>query len=207
MAFELPKLAIDQSIVEQNGKPSLAFHKWWQLVINKITSIISDLEQQVSDIQAAQAAANAAQTAAATAQTAANTAQIAATTAQNAANTTQAITDLTGSGVLGASITATDVGSDVSISISAHTRTYADGTSVSVNSGNLAGLSYSTTYYIYYNDPSRAGGAVSYQATTTASNAVQTGDKHLVGSVTTPAALGSPSSGKYVLPPGLGSLY
>jgi hypothetical protein len=112
--------------------------------------------------------------------------------------------------VTGATITATDAGADVTITISAHTRHYPqpDGSTVdvAVSGGSLTGRAYSTTYYIYYDDPSRAGGAVTYQSTTSEATAAQIGDRHTVGGVTTPAALGAPKTGGYTRPPGPGQV-
>src|SRR6478736_8598681 len=50
-------------------------------------------------------------------------------------------------------ITATDVGADVTIAIAAHVRRYGNGTELAVGAGSVTGLSYSTTYGIYYDDP------------------------------------------------------
>jgi hypothetical protein len=114
---------------------------------------------------------------------------------------------LTGSGVTGASITATDAGVSATIAISAHTRVYADGSSVAVNAGSVTGQPYATLVYIYYDQPTRTGGAVSYQATTSQSTGAQTGSRHLVGQVLTPAAAAAPTLGDYVGAPGFGGIY
>ena len=135
--------------------------------------------------------------------TAANSA---ANAANSAANAAKAIAALTNSGVLDATLTATDAGSSASIAVTSHTRVYGDNTSVSVSAGVITGLTYSTTYYVYYDQASRLGGPVSYQATTSKTVAVQTGDRHLVGSITTPASAGAAITGKYVEPSGLGSI-
>lgn len=113
---------------------------------------------------------------------------------------------LTFSGVTGAVLTATDAGSSATITISSHTRLYGDSTSVSVNTGSVTGLAYDTVYYIYYDQASRLGGAVTYQATTVESVAAQLNDRHLVGSVKTPPALGGATNGLLVRPSGLGSI-
>jgi len=113
---------------------------------------------------------------------------------------------LTNSGVTGITISAVDAGSNCTISISNHTRVYGDGVSVSVTGGSITGLAYSTLYYVYYDQASRAGGTVTYVATVVKASAAQVNDRHLVGSVTTPAALGSAVTGKYVDLSGLGSL-
>lgn len=187
------------AIVDRNGVPTLQEQAREQRNLEAI-------ENAVNAVIAAQNAADAANAAAATANAAAATAQTAATNAQTAADDATATTAIANSYVTGVTITATDAGANVTISITAHTRVYADGTSVSVNAGNITGLAYSTTYYIYYDQASRAGGAVTYQATTSSTTAAQLGDRHTVGSVTTPAAAGPPETGDFVLPPGVGSI-
>jgi hypothetical protein len=148
------------------------------------------------EIQAALAALDAATAAA---QAAADNANAAATATTNA-------TSLANSYVSGLTLTATDAGSSATITISAHTRVYGDGASVSVSGGSLTGLAYDTTYYIYYDQPSRAGGSVTYQSTTDPTLAAQTGDRHVVGSTNTPLAAGAPIDGNPVLPPGSGAI-
>jgi hypothetical protein len=172
------------------------FERYWDEAMRSIESNINALLA----IPGIQVAIDAANTAAANANTAADAAVDAAADAARVAA-------LTNSGVSGITITATDSGSNCTITISAHTRVYGDGTSVSVNGGSVTGLAYSTQYYMYYDQPSRLGGAVSYAATTVKLDAAQTGDRHLVGTVTTPAALGTPVSGKYVDLSGLGSIF
>lgn len=120
--------------------------------------------------------------------------------------TTLARVKLGSSYTSGASISAADVGSDVTVTISAHTRIYADGTSVSVGGGTVTGLPFSTLYYIYYDDKALAGGAVTYAATTSSATAAQINGRHLVGSVTTPADGAPPKVGDNPRPPGVGEL-
>ena len=153
---------------------------------------------------AAQAAADAAQADATTAISDAATAQSTATTAQTTADTAKKDDKISASWTSpGSVLSATDAGSDATISIAAHTRNYGDGTTVSVSSGSLTGKAYSTTYYVYYNDSSLAGGAVTYVATTSPTTAApnRTNGRHAVGKITTPAAAGAPTSGGTV-PPG-----
>jgi hypothetical protein len=161
------------------------------------------IETQINDILDVQAATDAANAAAAAADAAAAAAQ---TTADDITSSNA----LANSFVTGATITATDVGSDVTITISAHTRKYPqpDGSTVdvAVSGGSLTARAYSTTYYIYYDDPSRAGGAVTYQSTTSQATAAQIGDRHTVGGVATPAALGAAKTGGYTSPPGPGQI-
>lgn len=107
---------------------------------------------------------------------------------------------------VGVTISAADVGADVTVTIGAHTRYYADGTSVSVNGGTVTGQPFSTLLYIYYDDSALAGGAVTYAATTSAATAAQVNGRHLVGRVTTPANGAPPETGDPPEPPGVGEL-
>jgi hypothetical protein len=203
MAFDLPLLPQFEPTWPQ-------MQVWWQQVVEALKEqetaqdeLIQALADAVAAIQAAQDAADAANAAAAAA-------DAAATAAQQTANEITAASELGSSYVSGLTITATDAGIDVTISISAHTRHYPqpDGSvaDVAVNGGSLLGRAYSTVYYIYYDDPARAGGAVSYQSTTTEATAAQVGDRHTVGAVTTPAALAAPTGGSVTRPPGVGTL-
>lgn len=102
----------------------------------------------------------------------------------------------------GAAISGTDAGSNATVTVSAHTRLYGS-TSVAVNGGSVTGLGYATRQFIYYDDPTDAGGAVSYAATTTQADALTSDtnpNRHFVATIITPAAAappttGSPSSG------------
>lgn len=158
----------------------------------------------------AAAAAAAANAAAIAANAAAASANAAAATAQDTADEVAAVSELANSYVSGITITATDAGTDVTVTMSAHTRHYPqpDGSvsNVAVNGGSITALAYSTNYYIYYDQASRAGGAVTYQATTSDTTAAQIGDRHTVGFVSTPAAAGPPSGGTGTKPPGSGTL-
>lgn len=178
------------------------FERYWDEAMRNIEASINGI-LAIPAIAAALATVTAAAAAANTAAAAANTS---ATTANNAANSSIATTALQSSYPTGLTITATDAGANVTVTISAHNRTYPPSTTVAVNSGSLTGLAYSTTYYIYYDDATRAGGAVTYAYTTTAATAAQTGNRHLVGSVLTPAAAAAPVNGKKVLPPGVGDI-
>lgn len=101
-------------------------------------------------------------------------------------------------------VSATDEGTDVTIAIAVHDRVYADRT-VECDPDTITGLTYSTGYLIYYDDADRQGGAVAYQATTTANDAINTAtnpDRHFVGYVTTPAMGGGGTTGGGGTPPG-----
>lgn len=83
-------------------------------------------------------------------------------------------------------LTATDAGASATVSIAAFTMRVA-GSDLSVNSGSIAALSFSTLYYIYYIDSDFNGGSVTYYATTTKENALAGPDRFFVGSILTPA--------------------
>lgn len=88
-------------------------------------------------------------------------------------------------------ITATDAGTSATISISSSVRKLPGESSqitISYSSGTLTGKVYSTTYYIYADDPSFAGGAVTYVATTDTDDLCALTGRVYFGSVTTPAS-------------------
>lgn len=192
MTLRLTRLDSLVPIVDAQGLPTFQYQRLWQKNAEAIELAVNNIADTVAAIAAANAATAAAQTAANTANTAAATANSAVVVA-NAYPT-------------GLTISATDAGASATISISAHNEVYpqSNGTNVTVavNSGTLTGLAYTTDYWIYYDDPTQAGGAVTYHATTTQATAAQTGSRIAVGAVTTPAALGADVTGKFRLAPG-----
>lgn len=205
--IRLDRLLTFERVANEDGTATFDFQAKWQAVMEEIENSVNAVIDAQNAADAANAAAAAADAAATAAQAAADGAQIAADNAQTAADDVTAQTAIANSYVSGVTITATDAGASATINISAHTRYYADGTNVAVNGGSVTGLAYSTLYFIYYDQPSRAGGAVTYQATTTGATAAQLGDRHTVGSVTTPAAAAPDNTGDFVYPPGVGSIY
>lgn len=196
MALKLPPLNGQTAIVDAQGRPTPQFLQFWQ---RYGAAIVSAFNGQ----QAALEAAGIALTAAETANTAAETAQTAADTAQTAANSTAAATALANSSVTGLTITAADAGSNVTITISAHTRNYGDGTTAAVSGGTLTARPYSTDLWIAYDAPKGTTGAVTYQTfTSVQGNATGNPNRHFVGAVSTPAALGVDVDGIPVIPPG-----
>lgn len=81
-------------------------------------------------------------------------------------------------------LSASDGGGTATISIAAHNVVY-DGGTVAYNSGSITGLAFSTTYYIYTDDPTKAGGAVTYLSTTTSTDVVANSGRYYLGSITT----------------------
>lgn len=89
--------------------------------------------------------------------------------------------------------------------IANHDRHYGNGDIVSVDGDTLAtGEAAGTIVYIYYDDSTRAGGAVTYAYSTVEADAAQLGDRHNVGAVEVPAA--GTASGGYARPPGYGGI-
>lgn len=199
MALRLTRLSTSAPITDSAGNPNSLLIRWWNDVCTSIETSVNGLAGIVAAIQAVQDAAATATAAAASAQTSAQTAHTAAVTAQGTANGTNAFSSLQGSYVSPTNVlTATDAGASATITIAGHNRIYGDGTTVAVTGGALPGLAYSTSFSVYYDDPARAGGAVTYHSTSdpaTASPSAANPDRHFVGAVKTPAALGSPISG------------
>ncbi len=176
----------------------------FEALFSNLNSAITELAVQVDQIAAAQAAADAADAAAAAANAAAAAADAAAIAAQNSADAVQAESSLANSSTTlsPTDIVATDAGASVTITIDAHTRNYGDGTSVAVSAGSVTGVAYTTSVWINYIDVSRAGGAVTYLASTSIVGNGSAPGLHLVGQLTTPAPAGAPVDGIPVLPPG-----
>lgn len=185
-----------------NTKTPTEMHRRINAIIDQVEGNITDLSDVLAQVVAAQSAADAAAADAASAQTTANT-------ANTTANTVQRDDSIADSWVSpGTPLSATDAGANATITIAAHTRKYNDATSVSVNGGSLTGRSYSTLYYIYYDQTSRAGGAVTYQSATNPNTALAgaAAGRHYVGKITTPAAGGGGTTGTYNPPSGGGGV-
>ncbi len=193
MAFSPPQIEWDVRYFDEEGRPTREYQVLFDQLVQ---SIASELGAQAAAI-AAQAAAQDAQDAADTAIAAAASATSDAATAQSAAEGANSVASLTNSGVTPNPLTATDAGADATITVAAHTRIYGDGSTLAIAGPvSLTGRAYSTLYYVYYDDPTRSDTTPTYQ----------TGDRHLVGSITTPAAAAPPEVGDYVGPPGVGGI-
>lgn len=73
---------------------------------------------------------------------------------------------------------------NATISVGAHVLQYGFGT-VAYNSGTILGLLPATNYFVYTDDPTYAGGAVTYLATTTRQNVTANNGRYFVGSIET----------------------
>lgn len=176
-----------------------SFQVWWQQVADAINTqetrqdqIDTDLQQVVSDLADAVADITAA--------------MAAATAAQTAANTAKRNDKITASYTVPAEvITATDAGTDVTITVAAHTRIYGDGTQLAVSGTTITGKAFSTLYGIYYDDASTSDTTPTYLSTTnpTVAQNMYVAGRHRVGVVETPADGGAPEVGGGT-PPGGG---
>lgn len=193
-------------IVDAQGRPTMQFQANWQQTIENIYAQIDAIVQAQQAAAAAQVAADSAQSAAVDAQAAADAADAAASGAQAATEATKAETSLVNSypanPVGGTLIEADNTGA---VTIADHDRVYGDtalNPTVGVD-GDIVGTGAvpGDIVRVYYTDPTRAGGAVTYQFTIDpASPPVQGGDTHSVGAVEIPA--GAPVGGGPVRPPG-----
>lgn len=91
------------------------------------------------------------------------------------------------------------------VTIINHNRVYADAakTTVPVVGGTIKGLALNSQFYVYYDDPTFAGGNVTYHYTTDNTGAAQVGVRHSLGGVATGGAEDTdPIDGGGVSPPG-----
>lgn len=206
--FRLPRIPKGFRIVDpKTGLVAETFRLWWQSLVVKLEAqetAQDDLLAEIADIlditDDLDAAVDAVEAAVIVAEAAADAAQASADDANSVAS-------LTGSGVTPNPLSATDAGADATIIVDAHTRVYGDGATLAIAGPvNLTGRAYSTTYFVYYDDPTRADTTPSYQTTTSEATAAQTGDRHLVGMVLTPAAAAPDNDGDHVRPPGVGGI-
>lgn len=177
----------------QNTQPQL-FERYWDEAMFSIEKNLNALlslpliEQAVID-----------------AQTAADTAQAAADSASSSALASATEASLVNSFPTSATPPILSVASTGTVTISAHQRVYGDSSinpTVSVSGGTLVtGEVAGKIIRVYYDDPARAGGSVTYLWTVDpAPPPVQGNNRHSVGVVTVPGA-GS-SNGSDVKPPG-----
>ncbi|MES2902928.1 MAG: hypothetical protein V4696_01965, partial [Pseudomonadota bacterium] len=178
--FRLPRLPRNVAIIDpRTGYPTIIFQRWMQNFADTIETQEGTQDALLAAVVAAQAAADDAQTAADAAQAAAVAADAAADTAQASADGANSVASLTNSGVTPNPLSATDAGANATITIAAHTRIYGDGATLAIaGPSSLTGLAYSTLYYVYYDDATRADTTPTYASTTSVMTAAQTGDRH-----------------------------
>ena len=187
--LRIPTLSQAQPFVDKDGRLT-------NEALRRLNEILGGLTRQGNATAEAINAANLAAAAADAAQQAADMAQIAADQAQSSGNVTSSELALQNSYISPVSVlTATPT----TITIANHTRYYADGTSASVNGGTIAASGPGDTDYVYYDQPSRAGGTVSYQVSVT--QPIQSGDRHVIGAVMIPT-VGMANGGRGPRAPG-----
>ncbi len=109
------------------------------------------------------------------------------------------------SGVAGVTLTSSDVGTTANIVAASHDRVYPDKTVAVTGATVGTTFAFGTGYYVYYDDPDRAGGAVTFVATTdplVAAASDSNPDRHFVGFVTTATDGGADTGGGGGTPPG-----
>lgn len=200
MTFRLPRFERTIELVGKDGRPSVAFHRWWQSTITAIEAQEASQDALLAAIQQAQADIIAAQE-----DLAAQLLLIQA--AQTTADTVTTANAISASWIVPASpLAATDAGSDTTITIANFTRYYDDQTSVAVTGAAITALAYSTAYAVYYDDETRASTTPVFHATTVLGEARHNyvAGRHYLGTITTPAAGGSGTAGDDYTPPGGG---
>lgn len=197
MAINPPQIQQRLPFVDKNGTLTNDSLRTLNDAFKQLTSLILEVADLAGvQIPGLDTAIQAANDAAAAANAAAAAAQGASDENARASNLANSYVDDPGL------ITAFDAGSSVTVAIAAHNRIYGDGTSVAVASGNVSGLSYGVAHYIFYDDVSRSGGSVTYQAATDPYAVAQVGDRHSVGYAPPIAALDPSTPGNGVAPPG-----
>lgn len=205
MAVFLPRLrqgvAIGRTAKGEPVYPSSEFILFWQ----QFCQILEGVPAIANAAQEAQDAADAANAAAAAAQSAADTAQGAADAANAAADAATSESSIVASFPTNYTPPLIEAASTGDVTIANHDRQYGNTTlnpTVSVTGDTITtGGGTGDVIRVYYDDPTRAGGAVTYQFTVDpADPPVQGGDTHVVGAVTIPG-VGS-QAGNGVRPPG-----
>lgn len=179
---ELPKLRRDTKITE-NGLPTLSYHQWWDKLSRSLTSDLTDMETAIASITVALEAINAA---------------------------LEETARITSYPVPTNVLTAADVGATATITVAAHARVYPvkgplQIEDVTIATGTIANLPFSTKYFVYYDDTTLTNGTPTFLATTDPASAqVGYSGRHFLGEITTPTNGAGNTSGTGPRPPGGG---
>lgn len=94
-------------------------------------------------------------------------------------------------------LTATDAGATATIEVANFTMRIAGLSDLSVtgNSTDLTGKAFDTVHYVFYDDPTIAGGAVTFGSSTTREDALSGGGRFFIGTIRTPADGGADTVG------------
>lgn len=188
MSVRLPRLPSNWAT-----QPQL-FERYWDEILNQLETTLN----AILDIPLIQQAVQDAQDAADTAQAAANSAQIVAVNQTAESSLVNSYTTVVSGDLVSAAFNG-------DITVQTHTRTYGNSglnPTVSVTGAIIStGAATGSFVRIYYDDPTRSGGAVSYLFTVDpADPPVQTGSRHVVGAVQVPTSGTKP--GKNIQAPG-----
>lgn len=185
--IKVAKLIQGRSIVNEQGQPLADFTRLINTNLQNLENAGNDTAELVADVVRALEMAG-----------------IAIQTVEQLAGEQNLTSSYTSpAGILSSRLSADGLSGE--ITIAAHTRIYGDGTQVAVDVDTIVGLEPSTIYYIYYDDPSKTGGAVTYLSSTLYSDAAQSNGRHSCGNIATPA-VGSTEpieGGGGVYPPGV----
>jgi hypothetical protein len=195
----LNRLSMSDSVIDiRNGKATQKFQRDYQANVELTEASIDSLSGSVASLQEIVDRLVAAEQAAGEAVT-----QVAAL--QTSSDQQAQMTRVRDSYVDLGTLTATNVGGSATVTVADHSRHYlAPIADVAVDGATFTGQPTATTIYIYYDDPTLAGGAVNYVLTINGDQAVATVDipyRHFVGSVDTPATTGAGTVGTTTLPP------
>lgn len=205
MAYKTLKLA---RLAPNWEKQPQLFERYWDETMRRIEGSVNNLQEiqqqladQLAQILEAQATADAAQIAA-------DTAQVTAEAAQSQAFDEAQNNSLVFSYVVRGTDPIISAAADGTVTIGDHTRVYGNSDlnpTVAVNGGIIStGLSAGKVVRVYYLDPIKAGGSVTYQYTVDPDPPKAQGfNVHLVGAVVIPSTGTSPGGGTN--PPGTGN--
>lgn len=192
---------IGQALVDPTtGRGSTVFLRWLNGVVSTLQTSYNQLSQIVADVTSALTQAGVAVDTSVSAASAANAASLAViSTTKELALLESYVSPMDFLSAVGVSHI---LGDDATITIPSHSRLYGDGTIVTVNGGSIDGKNLGTRLFIYYDDPTQAGGSVNYHTTTDPLNAGQSRGRHFVGVITTPATVAAgTTTGVTILPP------
>jgi hypothetical protein len=184
MTLRLTKLDMGLPITAGGDGPNQQFLKLYNKAMTNLEEAFNGLETAQAEIAAAQA------------DLATQLASITAVTKRDkrAASYTSPT----------AILTASDAGASATITVASHDRIYSDASTLAIIGAPIAGLAYSTTYTVYYDDTTLADTTPNFVASTNiADGAVGAADgRHALGVITTPAAAGPPVTGGGAYSPG-----
>lgn len=185
MAVKLSRLIGSGTIVDEDGRPTLTFVRYWQGFAEQIERAINAIATILGITDQLDAALKAVQTEAQNAKDAAAAANQAAADAATANAAQQREVSLQTSYIEPTSVLTADPSS---ITVANHTRYYPQSSgapvAVAVTGSTFGATAPGTVAYVYYLDPDRAGGAVSYLIDQ--DPPTQTGNTHVVGAIEIP---------------------